>query len=157
MTMKVLPSRLFPGCEFDDSEGIGFYDITPTGFDHVVSLYISDETVGDDAAIARAGAFFDEIVRWDQECRQLFSTTENEAVTSYFDFHRDEVPDVFGVPDAESLSLADMVGCLALEGMASHGDAEHQQFVVDFTLGCDEILCVFYTSDWQVDHIAWES
>jgi hypothetical protein len=42
--MKTLPSEMFPGCTFSPESYAGFYNITPTGFDHIVSLYLGGET-----------------------------------------------------------------------------------------------------------------
>lgn len=160
--MKTLPSKLFPNCTFSPDDDAGFYDITPAGFDHVVSLYLGGETVKDDQAIARAAAFFDRVTEWDALCRRAFASApkdseDYEMVMEYFDFYKDEVPEVFGVDDASTLSLADMIKCLKLAHMGTHGSSDKQVFNVDFTLGYDQLLCGYFDNAGKLDHIAWES
>lgn len=160
--MQTLPSKLFPRCTFSPDKDAGFYDITPKGFDHVVSLYLGSETVKDDEAIAKAAQFFDRLSEWDDFCRNVFISAEkgsedNVMVMEYFNFYREEVPQVFGVEDAASLSLADMVKSLSLSHMGTHGSGAEQRFNVDFTLGYDQLLCAYFDSESNLDHIAWES
>ncbi|MDL2233462.1 DUF2004 domain-containing protein [Ruminococcaceae bacterium OttesenSCG-928-L11] len=160
--MKSLPSKLFPGCTFSPNKDVGFYDITPAGFEHVISLYLGRETVKEDAAIGRAAVFFDRAAHWDTFCREAFLAAEEggedeEMIAEYFDFYREEVPEVFGVEDVSALSLPEMVKSLTLAGMATHGSGPEQRFNVDFTLGYDQLLCVYFNSDGEFDRIAWES
>lgn len=160
--MKALPSKLFPNCSFSTDEDAGFYDIIPNGFNHVVSLYLGSETVKDDEAIEKAAAFFDRIHEWNAFCRNAFITAEQnsedfEMTAEYFSFYKDEVPEVFGVDDASGLSLADMVKSLQLSHMGTHGSGADQRYNVDFTLGYDQLLCVYFDSESNFDHIAWES
>lgn len=160
--MKILPSKLFPNCTFSSDEDAGFYDITPAGYEHVISLYLGSETVKDDEAIARAASFFDQVAEWDAFCRKAFVSAEeggedHEMIVEYFGFYRDEVPEVFGVDDASSLSLSDMVKSLTLAHMGTHENGGEQRHHVDFTLGYDQLLCVYFDANCKLDHIAWES
>ena len=160
--MKTLPSKLFPNCSFPSDKGVGFYDITPEGFNHVISLYLGSETVKDDEAIAKAADFFDKASEWDSFCRDAFLSVPEDSddykmILEYFSFYKDEVPEVFGVPDASVLSLSDMVRCLILSHMGTHGIGSEQKYNVDFTLGYDQLLCVYFDCDGTFDHIAWES
>jgi len=160
--MKALPSKLFPGCEFSQEKDAGFYDIIPQGYDHTISLYLSKETVSNDDAITTAAAFFDKVHEWDTFCKNAFLSAEKdsedaEMIEEYFDFYKEEAPDVFDISDVSELSLFDMVKCLKLSGMAAHGCGNAQSFNVDFTLGYDQLLCVYFDSASGFDHIAWES
>lgn len=160
--MKTLPSKLFPNCSFSTDGAAGFYDIIPGGFDHVVSLYLASETVKDDEAIEKAAAFFDRIDEWDNFCRNAFITAEqgsedSKMIAEYFSFYSDEVPEVFGADDVAALSLADMVKSLRLCHMGTHGSGASQRYNVDFTLGYDQLLSVYFDSGGNFDHMAWES
>ena len=160
--MKTLPSRLFPNCAFSAEEAAGFYDIIPQGYTKVVSLFLSKETVADDEAIQKAAVFFDRVQEWDAFGRAAFLSAEegsedDEMVAEYFDFYKEEAPDVFGDVDISALTLADMVNGLELCGMATHGCGEGQHFVVDFTLGYDQMLCVSFDVNSECKNIAWES
>lgn len=160
--MKTLPSKLFPNCSFSTKEDAGFYDVTPVGFNHVVSLYLSSETVKDDASIAKAAAFFDRLHEWNDFCRNAFisanqDSEDSEMIKEYFNFYKEEVPEVFEVEDPSELSLAGMVQTLQLAGMGTHGSGAGQHYHVDFTLGYDQLLSVYFDSDGNFDHMAWES
>lgn len=160
--MKVLPSKLFPNCSFSPDKDAGFYDITPKGFEHAVSLYLGSETVKDDMAIENAARFFDRVNEWNSFCRDMFQSVQEcsadfNMVMEYFDFYRDQVPEVFGVADAEALSLPEMVNCLKLDHMGTHGSGSGQEYHVDFTLGYDQLLCVYFDSESKFNHMAWES
>lgn len=160
--MKTLPSKLFPNCSFSQDKDAGFYDIIPNGFHHAVSLYLGSETVKDDEAIESAANFFDRIHEWNDFCRNAFLIVEQdsedfEMIAEYFSFYKDEVPAVFGVEDTSDLSLADMVSSLQLSHMGTHGSGTDQRYNVDFTLGYDQLLCVYFDSEINFNHIAWES
>lgn len=160
--MKTLPSVRFPNCTFPPEQDAGFYDIVPDGFANAVSLYLGSDTVTDDAAIAKAGAFFDRLLEWDVFCRNTFASAEKgsedyELIMEYFGFYQEEVPEVFGTGNVVGLSLEDMVKCLTLAHMGTHGSGAEQSFNVDFTLGYDQLLCVYFNSDSSFNHIAWES
>jgi len=159
--MKTLPSKCFPSCEFSQDSDAGFYDIIPQGYEHVVSLYLGKETVKNDDAIENAGAFFDKVHEWDVFCRNFLSAEKDsedaEMIAEYFSFYKDEVPEVFDSSDVSVLTLSDMVNCLKLSHMGTHGSGKDQQFNVDFTLGYDQLLCVYFDSNSEFDHIAWES
>ena len=158
--MKTLPSKLFPGCAFSGAEAAGFYDIIPQGYDHVVSLYLAKETVQDETTIANAAVFFDKLPQWDSFCRNAFLAADDEdseMITEYFAFYQEEAPEVFGVAEPEALSLTDMVNRLVLSHMGAHGKGNDQCFNVDFTLGYDQLLSVYFDSDGGFDHMAWES
>lgn len=160
--MDTLPSKLFPGLAIPQNTDVGFYDTVPEGFQHPVRLYLSLKTVQDNSALTTAGQFFDRVKEWDTLCRGAFLNTERdsedwEMVQEYFDFYKDEAPEVFGVPCPEGLTLDQMVNSLALQSMASHGSGKGQYFVVDFTLGYDQLLCAYFKKDFCLDHIAWES
>ena len=160
--MKTLPSKVFPQCEFSQEKDIGFYNITPQGYEHIISLYLSKETVKDDVSIAKAADFFDKLHHWDTFCRDVFASVEEdgedaEMIAEYFDFYKEEVPEVFGDSDISKLSIADMIKSLKLVNMSSHGSENTQKFVVDFTLGYDQILCVHFDNDSNLNYIAWES
>ena len=160
--MKILPSKLFPGCELNTDKDSGFYDIIPQGFEHEVSLFISCETAKSDAAIAKAAAFFDKLHEWNTLCKNAFLAAEEgsedgDMIAEYFEFYKEEAPEVFGDADPDDLFLPDMLELLALGNMASHGAGEEQIFNVDFTLGFDQLLCAYFNSDFDLDHIAWES
>lgn len=176
--MKKLPSSLFPNCEFANENGAGFFEIIPHGFDHEVSIYLSAETVRDDKAVERAAAFFDKAAHWDTLCRKLilsfeedsedYETVEEffefykdeapEVFSKDFDFSKDEAPEVFSAGDVSSLSLEAMVSFLRFKGMGAHeGGMEEENYVVDFTLGYDWILCVTFDSESNFDYISWES
>ncbi|MGI6153254.1 MAG: hypothetical protein ACOYJB_05375 [Christensenellaceae bacterium] len=160
--MKTLPSRLFPNCTFSAEKSAGFYDITPEGFDHVVSLFLDDEAVKDDKAIENAARFFDRVHEWDAFGRNAFMSAEEgsedaDMIQEYFDFFREEVPEVFDAEDVAALSVPDMVKKLKLRGMAACGNGDAQTFWVDFTLGYDQLLCVHFNHESKFDHIAWES
>lgn len=160
--MKKLPSKLFADCSIPESGDIGFYNIIPEGFSHEVDLYLSEETVADNKAIEKAAQFFDKAVYWDTACRKIFlsfdkESEEYETVKEYFNFYRDEVPDVFEVEDVSILSLVDMVDCLIFKSMASHENGGEQHFVVDFTLGYDQILCVSFDCEHNYMYISWDS
>lgn len=160
--MKKLPSKLFANCNIPESGDMGFYNIIPEGFNHEVFLYLSEETVADNKAIEKAAQFFDKAVYWDTFCRKTFLSFDEESeeyktVEAYFNCYKDEVPNVFNVEDVSVLSLADMVNHLIFLSMASHGNGEEQHFVVDFTLGYDQILCVSFDSKQNYMYISWES
>ena len=160
--MKILPSKLFPGCTFSPEDDAGFYDITPKGFDHVVSLYLGSETTKNDDAVKKAAQFFDRVSEWDEFCRRAFIAAEEGSeeyvmIMEYFDFYREEVPQVFGTEDVFTLSLPEMVKGLVLNHMGAHGSGTEQRFNVDFTLGYDQLLSVYFDSDSRFDHMAWES
>lgn len=160
--MKQFPSKLFPNCQYSGEDDIGFYDTIPQGFDHAVSLYLGKETVKDDKAVEKAAAFFDQAAHWDSLCRSIFLAIEeyaegDETVEEYFDFYKEEVPEVFDTEDVDALSLEDMVNKLELVSMASHESGNEQNFVVDFTLGYDQILCAEFDSNSEFQFIAWES
>lgn len=160
--MKKLPSELFANCDIPKSGDVGFYDIIPEGFSHEVYLYISGETVSDDKAIEKAAQFFDRAVYWDAVCREIFLFLDEESeeyrtVGAFFEFYKDEIPEVFEAEDVSSLSLADMVNRLAFKSMASHANGDEQSFIVDYTLGYDQVLCVKFDSKCNYESIAWES
>lgn len=159
---KKLPSKLFSNCNIPESGDMGVFDLIPEGFSHEVNLYLSKETLADDKAIEKAAQFFDKAVYWDSECRKIFlsfvkESEEYETVEEYFNFYKDEVPDVFEVEDVSTLSLADMVNCLIFKSMASHENGDEQHFVVDFTLGYDQILCVRFDCEYNYMYISWDS
>lgn len=160
--MKKLPSKLFLNCDIPESGDVGFFDIIPEGFCHVVDLYLSEETVAEGNSIEKAAQFFDKAANWDAFCRKLFLSFEEDSeehgtVMEYFEFYQEEVPEVFGVEDVSALSFAEMVNHLAFKSMASHGLGDAQQFVVDFTLGYDQLLCVKFDGESNYLDIAWES
>lgn len=160
--MKKLPSKLFADCDIPVSGDVGFYDIIPEGFKHEVYLYLGEETVVDDKAIEKAAQFFDKAVYWDGFCRKTLlsfeeDSEEHETITQYFEFYKDEVPVVFDVEDVSALSLADMVSRLIFKSMASHEDGDEQHFVVDITLGYDQLLYVNFDSESNYVNITWES
>ena len=156
--MKELQSELFSNLTIPEDEDFGLYETVPKGFDNEVSLFISKDTITNDTALKKAGEFFDNAVYWNTYCRKLF--IENSAdsdVEGYFEFFEEEVPEVFEAYKTKTLILADKVNLLQFEGMASHGFGDEQTFVVDFTLGYDQILCVEFQSDFEYSNIAWES
>ena len=160
--MKTLPSALFPNCTFTAEEAAGFYDVIPQGYTRAVALYLSTDTVKDDDAIAKAAAFFDRVHEWDAFGKNAFLCAGEDAedadmVAEYFDFYREEAPDVFDVEDVAALSLSDMVARLQLSGMGTHGSGVKQVFNVDFTLGYDQLLSVYFDGDSKFSHMAWES
>lgn len=160
--MKILPSKLFRNCSIPESGDMGVYDIIPEGFSQEIELYLSEETISDDKAIARAAKFFDKVVYLDKKCRKIMlscndESEENETIVEYFNFYKDEAPDVFEVDDVSTLSLEDMVNFLTLKGMASHENGDDQYFVVDFTLGEDQILCISFDNEYNYMDISWES
>lgn len=160
--MRKLQSKLFPNCELPESGDIGFYDRIPNGFHHEVYLYLSEETVADHTATEKAAEFFDKAPEWDVFCRKTFLSFEEESaehktVKEYFDCYKEEIPEAFGAEDVSALTLTDMINLLKFKSMASHGSGEEQSFIVDFTLGYDQILCVKFNIDEKVDSIAWES
>lgn len=153
---------MFADCELPASGDVGFFDIIPEGFKHEVYLYLGEETVADDKAIETAAQFFDKAVYWDSFCRKIFlsfeeDSEEYETITQYFEFYTDEVPDVFDIDDVSALSLADMVSRLIFKSMASHENGDEQHFVVDFTLGYDQLLCVNFDSESHYVNVSWES
>lgn len=158
MEMKTLPSELFPGCTFSADGDAGFYDID--SIFKGVSLYLGSETVKSDEAIEKAARFFDNIAEWDMLCREdVFLMAEDEdaeMIREYFSFYMEEAPEVFGENPGE-LTLEDMVGSLTLCHMGTHDAGIHQRYNVDFTLGYDQLLSVYFDSDYNVDHVAWES
>lgn len=156
--MKELQSELFSNLAIPENEDFGLYETVPEGFDNKVSLFISEKTITNDTALKKAGEFFDKAVYWDAYCRKLF--IENSAdsdVEGYFEFYKEEVPEVFEAYKTKALTLADKVNLLQFKGMASHSCEDEQTFVVDFTLGYDQILCVEFNSDFEYSSIAWES
>lgn len=160
--MKTLPSRLFPNCELPENDDVGFYDIIPEGFNHEIYLYLSKETVADDEAVKKSAEFFDKVLHWDTFCREIFlsfdeDSEEHRTVKEYFAFYKEEIPEVFNTEDISALSLADMVNHLKLQSMASHESGDAQNFVVDFTLGYDQILCVKFNNEGNYLSISWES
>lgn len=62
---------------------------------------------------------------------------------------------MFEAYKTKALTLADKVNLLQFKGMASHGFGDGQTFVVDFTLGYDQILCIEFHSDFEYSNIAW--
>lgn len=160
--MKTLPSKLFPDCSFTSDEDAGFYDITPEGFNHIVSLYLSIEVVKDDKLIVKAAAFFDRLHEWNDFCRTALMSAEQkseefETIMEYFSFYKEEAPEVFGEGNVPDLSLADMVKSLQLSHMGTHGSGAEQRYNVDFTLGYDQLLTIYFDSDCTFERIAWES
>lgn len=160
--MKKLPSKLFTNCDIPESGDVGFYDIVPEGFNHAVHLYLSEQTVAEDNAIEKAAQFFDKAAHWDAFCRKIFLSLDKEGeefetVEEYFEFYKEEVPEIFGVEDVSALSLADMVNHLVFNSMASHESGDEQHFVIDFTLGYDQILCIEFDNEYSYAHISWES
>lgn len=156
--MKELQSELFSNLSIPEDEDFGLYETVPKGFDNEVSLFISKKTIMNDTALKKAGEFFDKADYWNIYCRKLF--IENSAdsdVEEYFEFFEEEVPEVFEAYRTKALTLADKVNLLQFKGMASHGFGNGQTFVVDFTLGYDQILCVEFHSDFEYSNIAWES
>jgi hypothetical protein len=136
--------------------------MTPLGFDHHVSLYLGTETVASDEAIAKAGAFFDQVLAWDRLGRGLFASTEPGSedslmINDYFQVYVDELPEVFDADDPSKLSLTEKIESLWLKHMGTHGNGDEQIFHVDFTLGYDQLLCVYFDSNMDATHIAWES
>lgn len=153
---------MFANCDIPQSGDAGFYDIVPEGFSHAVDLYLSEETIADNNAIENAAQFFDKAVHWDSFCRKTFLSLnkgfeEFKTVKEYFEFYKEEVPEVFGVEDVSALSLADMVSCLVFKSMASHESGDEQIFIVDFTLGYDQLLCVAFDKEYRSISISWES
>lgn len=160
--MKKLPSKLFANCDIPESGDVGFYDIIPEGFEHEVFLYLGEETVEDDKATEKAAQFFDKAVHWDSYCRETFlsypkDSKEYETITQYFEFYKDEAPEVFGVEDISTLSLTDMVNCLLFKTMASHESGNEQHFVIDFTLGYDQLLCANFDGESNLVSVSQES
>lgn len=160
--MIQLPSKLFPNCDIPESGDAGFYDIIPEGFHHAVNLYLSEGTVAEFEAIEKAAQFFDKAAFWNTFCRNILisfeeGSEEYQIVAEYFEFYKDEVPEVFDVEDASVLTLTEMVDLLTLESMASHENGVEQHFVVDFTLGYDQILCVIFDNANNYKNISWDS
>lgn len=160
--MKELPSKLFANCIIPESGDMGVYDIIPEGFSQEVELYLSEETIADDKAIKKAAKFFDKVAYWDSKCRKLIRSfdkenEEYETIEEYFNFYKDEAPELFEVDDVSALTFSDMVKCLTLKSMASHENGEDQYFVVDFTLGDDQILCFSFDNKYEYMDISWES
>lgn len=156
--MKVLQSKLFSNLEIPENEDFGLYEIVPKGFDNEVSLFISEKTITNDTALKKAGEFFDKAVYWNTYCRKLFiENSADSSVKEYFEFYKEEVPEVFEAYNTKTLTLADKVNLLQFTGMASHDCDDEQTFVVDFTLGYDQILCVEFDSHFKFSNIAWEN
>lgn len=160
--MPTFPSKLFPNCEYSSNKDAGFFNITPVGYAHPVRLFLGSETTNDKNAIAKAAEFFDNIHKWDVFCRHYFtnanSSEEDKAeVQEYFDFYLEEVPQVFNTPAPQDLALSQKVNSLVLTAMASHGNGEAQTFVVDFTLGYDQLLCIYFNANGEFKCQAWES
>ncbi len=150
-------SKLFGELEIPENEDEGFYDIVPKGFDEVVNLYIGIGTVQDKEAIIKAIEFFDRAVNLDIECRKIFLSSENDIVEEYFDFFKEESPEVFNTDDCSKLTLEEMVKKLKFHQMASHDNGEEQEFVVDFTLDPEEMLCVKFNDKFEFKSVDWES
>lgn len=81
----------------------------------------------------------------------------NLTISEYIDFYLEEVPDIFETDTPNNLSMREKIERLQLKGMSSHGDKENQHFVVEFTLGYDQLLCVNFDSDLIPKSIIWES
>lgn len=160
--MPLLPSKLFPGCEYSETSDAGFYDIAPAGYAEPVGLYLGAGTTASAAAVQKAAAFFDNIAEWDAFGRGYFAnadpaSADGAEIDEYFRFFIDEAPDAFGENDPAALSRAARVAKLKLVAMASHGAGQDQHFTVDFSLGYDQLLSLYYNADMEFDHMAWES
>ncbi len=156
--MKKIQSKLFSNLEILENEDFGLYGTVPSGFDNEVSLFISEDTVTNDIALNKAIEFFDKANHWNTYCRNLFiENSEDSVVKDYFDFYKEEIPEVFEADNLKMLSLSDMVNLLKLTGMSSHNSESEQIFIVDFTLGYDQLLSLSFNADIEFRNIAWES
>lgn len=156
--MKKIQSKLFSNLEIPENEDFGLYGTVPDGFDNEVSLFISEDTIARDTALNKAIEFFDKANYWNIHCRNILIENSGDSdVKDYFDFYKEEVPEVFEIDNVEMLTISDMVNLLKLTGMSSHNSASDQILAVDFTLGYDQLLSVSFNADIEFRNIAWES
>ncbi len=148
--MDKFNSKLFGELEIPRDEDFGFYDTVP-------NLYIGLGTVENDEAMNRAIEFFDKAKEIEVECRKIFLANEDSLIEEYFEYFKDEAPEVFNCKNVDSLTLSEMINMLKFTTIASHENGDDQSFNVDFTLGYDQILCVVFDSNYQFDYISWES
>ncbi len=83
------------------------------------------------------------------------------------EFHRDDLPEdmvkaLFPVDDLSALTLTEMVDYLQLNRFGSFLDNETkgQMFIMDLTFDpeiTDELLVIYFNSDWQIVNISHES
>ncbi len=159
-TLKTVKSKLFGTLEYQATENTGFSGIAPVGFDNEVFVYFGSDTTANDEAVDNAIRFIDDLVNIDLKCREIIENIaklgEDLTVDEYFEFYKEEVPDVFGVSDISELSTKAMVDKLVLCSVAAH-NTDDVQYVVDYTLGYDQLLCINFNHNKEFSHISWES
>lgn len=155
--MKRLPCRLFPKCMYESGEDAFFENCVPLGFRQPISLYLSTETTVSPLSVNRAAAFFDQVSHWDTYCRKIFlsfkkGSEEAALVEEYCGFFRKEFE-----KDLGRLTTEELVKRFRFKGMASHERGTDQRFVVDFTLGFHQVLCVQFDCNQKYIGISWDS
>ncbi|MFV0393896.1 MAG: hypothetical protein ACK5LC_05825 [Coprobacillaceae bacterium] len=157
--MKRIESKIFGIFEVDDSKDVGiFKDMNNNLLERNIShLYISKSTLSDDDSINKTITFFDNIDQWNQIGRQYLEESNDEEINKYFDFYIEEVPEVFKTNEPKKLTKKEKINSLILYSMASHGSKKEQKFVLNFTLGYDQILCLKFDTEFKIIGVAWES
>ncbi len=158
--MRKIISKLFGVLECSDTEDVGFYDITPIGFSHEVFIYLGSGVTASEAAVDSAVSFLDDLASIDLKCREIieneYANVEDATVQEYFDFYKENVPAVFNTLDISSLTIKEMIDKLVIHQIGIHKDDEIE-YVVDYTLGYDQLLCVKFDEKKEFENIAWES
>ncbi|MEG0328398.1 MAG: DUF2004 domain-containing protein [Erysipelothrix sp.] len=110
----------------------------------------------DEAALEQFNSLLNELETNINEGFKVLSETDDSDVRDYFEFYLEEIPEVFEVDNPQNLSQSEMTDCLKVHAVASHCNGEHQFFVIDYTLGYDQLLALKFDKGGIIQ-IAWES
>lgn len=140
-----------------NNEDMGFTDIYVPFLDYPIHhIYISEETAANEKALEAFDKFLNNLEMRINEGYSILKETDDSDFVSYFEFFQEEVPDVFEIDNSQTLSKEDKVEYLKVCGLASHGSEDNQYFVIDFTIGYDQLLALKFNKTTEVE-IAWES
>ncbi len=151
-------SKVFGTLTIEAKDDDGFFDgVSPKNFHANINIYIENEVIKCEKSLEKVTQFLDNIDDIDLICREKFNEDKSEMVTSYFDFFKEEAPDVFGTDEVSELTLHQMVSKLELVGINCHETTEGLLIVVDYSLGYDQLLCVSFDGNHTLLDISWES
>ncbi len=151
-------SSTFGVLTIDSKDEDAFFDnVSSKNFHANVNIYIDNEVIKCEKSLEKVTGFLDNIDDIDLICRAKFNEDKSEMVTSYFDFFKEEAPDVFGTDEVSELTLHQMVSKLELVGINCHETTEGLLIVVDYSLGYDQLLCVNFDGNHTLLDIGWES
>lgn len=120
-------------------------------------MYVSEVTIKNEESLKKFALFLENLQSYFLKSKEILSSSDDSDIDEFFDFYKEEIPEVFGQTPPVTLTKKQLVKLLRLKGIATHGAGADQQFVLDFTLGYDQLLCVKYDANLQFSNIAWES